>query len=222
MDSCLSRVPPVCPSPRPAACRNGTAYRPSPSGQGGMVILSRPRRLECFVDGRAADFGEVRSAPRGLHRRRPARDLVPGHALLWKIAISRRRHLPVGHDGRGCRRRSPSRWRRRTAHCRPAWSGCRLAHRMCSGSRAFPGRGAGQVVGPNASRQQLAQRARARRMVDEHLRADRARAAPGGSAHTASRSHRRDLHRPVRADGHRRWKPGRRPLRTPRRDPGHI
>ena len=113
IDSSLSSVPPVCPSPRPDSCGTATPQAAT-SGASGRVILSPTPPVECLSAVGAAERGEVQPLAGGDHRRGPAGELAPGHAAAAG-SPSRARTSARRRRRRACRRRSPSRSARRSA-----------------------------------------------------------------------------------------------------------
>jgi hypothetical protein len=65
IDSSLSRVPPVCPSPRPDSC--GTAApQAATSGASGSVILSPTPPVECLSTSGQPTSGNVSRSPESI------------------------------------------------------------------------------------------------------------------------------------------------------------
>ena len=103
MASSLSSVPPVCPSPRPAACGTAPPHAIT-TGTSGMVILSPTPPVECLSTNAsglprrvgATQIAEVHPLARTHHRGRPARDLASRHPPQ-EDRHQQRRHLLVGH-----------------------------------------------------------------------------------------------------------------------------
>ena len=233
MDSSLSSVPPVWPSPRPAACGTAPPHAIT-TGTSGMVILSPTPPVECLSTNAS-----------GLpSRRRSVKSIRSPEATIAAVqrAISatrhaaqedrhqQRRHLLVGHPpvGVGVDHPVDRRIGQHTAVAlgpddRRRIERERLASRGSTCASPVPAlRLRRQVVGTERVGQQLAQRPRPQRMVDQQLAGRRAPAAPACTARTASAPRPRRPHTTARSACRRRRNAGRRPLHTRHRDLGHM
>ena len=99
IDSSLSRVPPVWPSPRPDSCGTGTPQAAT-RGASGRVILSPTPPVECLSAVGRESPEKNHSLARRDHRGRPALDLASGHPVE-EDGHRQRRHLLLGHHAAG-------------------------------------------------------------------------------------------------------------------------
>ena len=139
MDSSLSSVPPVCPSPRPESCGTAAPHAAT-SGVSGSVILSPTPPVECLSDGRSVHSGQIEPLTRADHRGGPPGDLAIVHAAQQN-RHGQRRHLLVGHHALGVPVDHPVDLligKRRTVALGPDNVDRRYRHRAAPFPRALP------------------------------------------------------------------------------------
>ena len=100
MDSSLSSVPPVCPSPRPAACGTAPPHAIT-TGTSGMVILSPTPPVECLSTN-ASGLPSRRRSVKSIRSPEPTmaavqRAISPARHAAQEDRHQQRRHLLVGH-----------------------------------------------------------------------------------------------------------------------------